>query len=394
MKKRILLILAVCLLLGGCSTTLMGNQSEVPYETFPQLDWLSSPALKVPFRNALSLRDQGAYEEAYRIFLYLMDIYPEASKEIDEFVMLENVLVRTDKYINGDLFETEKAQYNSDGTLFILSEVRTHEKSLNYREVPNSPYMCADIWEYDAHVEQTSSLAPYTLEFFYGWNREVLKLIRVPVLSQNFDNMSVPGYEKNYIYDSQGRVIRETGLDQRYTHYTIDWDESDKEEIHYTILELPFEADYTYDDSGNILRYDRTYTTVTDGKSWDTYTYDQAGNLLIHESRKEGDVFFDPVIRYESIVREYTYDQDGKKILFTTKTLRGESADTVQEEWSRIEYFYENGQLAGERQTASHTDDVVEIVYTYGDYLIYGNNMKQEEVNDDGSAATEAGESE
>lgn len=394
MKRLLLLMLCLAMLLCGCSTTLMGNHGDVPYETFPELDWLSSPPLKVQFRNALKLCDQGAYEEAYRVFLHLADMDPGAAKNAKEFVMLENALVRTDKYINGDLSETKKAQYNSDGTLFVLSEERTNTDYTNYRKDPDSPYMYAEKWEYDAHVVQTSSLAPYTLEFFYGWNEEVLKLIRVPMISQNFDNMSLVGYEVNYAYDSKGRVIRETGLDQRYTDYTIVWDESAVEGIQYTILELPFEGTYTYNDSGNILRYDRTYTTVEGSRCWDAYTYDKAGNLLIHESRKEGDVFFDPVIRYESIVREYTYDQGGKKILFTTKTLRGESADTVQEEWSRIEYFYENGQLAREKQTASHTNDVVEIVYSYGDYLIYGSNMKQEEVNDDGSAATEAGESE
>ena len=394
MKRLLLLVLCLAMLLCGCSTTLMGNRGEIPYETFPELYWVSVPTLKTQLGNALTLFAQGAYEEAYRIFLHLADMDPGAAKNAKEFVMLENVLVRTDKYINGSLLETEKARYNDDGTLFILSEARTYGDYTNYREDPNSPYMYADSWKYDEHVEQTHSQAPYTLEFFYGWNEEVLKEIRVPMLFRNIDNMSIPAYEVNYTYDSQGRVVQETGLDQRYTGFTIVWDESDEIDQQFSILELPFEATYTYDDSGNLLRYDRTYTTVEGGKSWDAYTYDKAGKLLIHESRKEGDVFFDPVIRNESIVREYTYDQDGKKILFTTKTLRGESADSVQEEWTRIEYFYENGQLVREKQTASHTDDVVEIVYSYGDYLIYGSNIKQEEVSENGSAATEAGESE
>lgn len=379
MKKCILLLLAVCLLLSGCSTTLMGNTGEIPYETFGSLDLVGTPSLNHAYFCAYSLQRQDAYEEAYAIFQLLSDQHPFAAAEAARFVWLEDTLVRTDTYINGELISSEKALYDSMGKLAKKDVCVLEEQT--YSDNKEDPYVVSEKWLYDIHVVHTTTEAPYYLEFIYDPNGIVLTQTREPSISVYFDGLAITGYTVNYTYDSDGRIVAETGADR--LHYIPDGGV-------LSVSELPFEGSYTYDASGRLLRYERSYTGIEGGISWDSYTYDADGNLLLHESRKEGDVFFDPTIRYESTVREYRYDKDGNKLFESTLTLRGENSESTQRDYTQTEYLYENGQLMKQTQTFEGDETVNETVYTYEDYLVYIDNPK--EVTGDDSDTAETGE--
>lgn len=382
MKKRILLILAVCLLLGGCSTTLMGSDEETPYNVFGELDIMKTPSLRQVYFTAWSLRQLGAYEEAYTIFQQLSDQCSGAATEAARFKWLQDTLVRTDTYIDGELMASEKATYDVYGKLIILSEQRDRE---NFTRSEDDTYVLTDTWLYDMHIQQTYTEAPYYLTSTYAPDGTIIAVTRTPKIERHDNGVAIWGYTVDYTLDAEGKYIRDSGVDR--LHY-IPWDS-----MTHTVVtaELSFEGSYTYDASGQLLRYERVFPDIAGGISWDEYTYDKDGNLLVHESRREGDVFFDPEILWESIVREYRYDKDGNMTFESTLTLRGANAETARRDYIQTVYEYENGHLMKQTQTSEGSETVTELTYTYGDLLVY--IIEQKEVPGNGSTASEAGES-
>ncbi len=381
MKRWILwMVCLIAVMCSSCSTTLMGNRDEVPYEVFGNLDVMKTPSLKQPYFTSYWLRQVGAYEEAYTIFQRLSDQLPEAATEASRFKWQTDTLVRTDTYIDGQWVASEKAVYDVYGKLMTPDEDRQRE---GFTRSADNTYVLTETWLYNHLEPQTYTEAPYYLEFTYDPNGVVIAVTRTPWITWLTQGVAITGYTVNYIYDADGKLIRETGADR--LHYIPSHDGV------IAISELPFEATYTYDDCGRLQRYDRSYPDVEGGVSWDQYTYDTNGNLLVHESRKEGDVFFDSEILWESIVRENRYDKDGNKIFESTLVLRGQNPENAQRDYAQTVYQYEDGHLMKKTQTSegSESVSVIEHRYTYDDLLVY--ITEQKEVTGDDTAAAETG---
>ena len=351
MKRLILTLLCLMLICCGCSMTLMGNANQViPYETFGTKPVIEDAGQMILYKQAMSNLAAANYEQAYRQFKELGN-FQDAAEYAARFAYIPDTLLRTEQYVDGVLTKTVYASYSADGTLQTAS---THGGRLVSRTTAGNGAIETEIWQYSDYIltntydVQTGALA---------------KQEKRPTFSANADGKFQLGYAISYTYDENGRLLSDQGEEKQYlqTGNKITAD---------TIL---FQGTYTYDESSNLILYERAYTWGGMGSSLEHYTYDEQNRLIRHTSQREGNVFFKNNDWQQTTIREYRYDDAGNRILMLQTDLSGPITGGVSEmSSSQTEYRYENGRLILETQTfGEDSDRMIETCYIYGNYLGY-----------------------
>lgn len=357
MKQVILTLLALSLLCSGCSITLMGrNSDQIPYETFDTKPQPEDPAKMILYKRAMEALANMEYAKALELFTELGN-YKDAAAYCSRFTYIEDTLLRTEQYTNGVFTNETVAQYNPAGELLETSAGGFRTSYL----LDENGSLEAETWQYKDYL----LVKCYNTYDHVGTLRSEQKR---PLFATNGTTETKEGYYISYAYNSQGLPISDEGELQQ--HIRVD----DSIQVKH----LRFKGQYTYNDAGKLLRYDREFNWGVSGKEWTVYEYDATGNVIREEKRKEGAVFFiestpsDSGYRTERGIKEYRYDEDGNLVLFSQATTISAPGQDAETQYIQIQYEYDNGRLVMETTTfGDNSDTVIETCYIYGDYLGY-----------------------
>ena len=354
MKRLFASAAAVCILLCGCTVTLMGNErNEIPYETFGTMPQKEDPSKEIMYKTAMEALRKSNYTKAQELFTQLGD-YKDAKDYLSRFVYIPDTLLRTDVYTNGVLTQSTPAVHNTTGSGQIFSSdgglLMSTEESQDHGQVEN--------WYYSGG---------YMLIKTYRKDGTLFSEKKTPTGGGNTADY-IGGYYISYYYHPDGTLDKDQG--EEYLHAM--------KQTAKVIDQLNFNGTYTYNEAGLLVMYKRNYSWGGQGHYTETYTYDEAGRLIKLETVKEGDVFLSPTAalsgqqRTETSLKEFRYDEDGNvtyTLQHTVSYAPGAEPTVVHAE---TEYTYENGRLIGETSTfGENSDTVFETCYIYGDYLGY-----------------------
>lgn len=350
-----LLGLALCLMLSGCNTTLMGNHNhEIPYETFDTMPPPEDPAQMLQYKAAMEALSNMDYQKALKLFTEL-GAFRDAAEYVARFTYIQDALLRSEQYTDGVLTQTTEYTYdqNGDPTASIGAKLLATEYSDNGN-------LKLESWQYSdyfltVHYDAYTNIGAVTREE------------KRPIFHNTYLDAVKDGHSISYSYNYQGVLTRDNGELQQHTR--VDGSTS--------IQKMLFNGTYTYDEDGKLIRYDREYTWGGMGYSWTVYEYDESGRLIREETHKEGTVFFGDGFmgneyKTETKVMEYRYDADGNRSFFSQLTTLTSLNEPGETHYIQHEYGYENGRLVYERTTFGEgSDTVIETYYIYGEYLGY-----------------------
>jgi len=381
MKRFFPIFLCLCLLLTGCSTTLMGNEKEIPYETFDTKPIQEDTSQMILYKQAMDALSAAQYAKALELFTRLGN-FRDAAAYAARFTYIKDTLLRTEQYVDGVLTITNEISYDQEGN--ILGSAGDGGILISSQKYDDG-----------APMEETWQYPDYMLTKRYNSFMGVTTLSREekrPFFRNSSMEGVLEGYNINYLHNADGLLITDQGEVSQHTQKAGS----------VRIEKMLFNGAYTYDKEGKLIRYDRDYNWGGSGRSWIVYEYDEHGRLIREESCKEGTIFYGDGLlvrpnKLQTGVKEYRYDEDGNMIFFSQLTTTAERTannysnpenpsytyeDPVTY-YIQTEYDYLNGRLMQETTTFGDTSDtIIELCYIYGDYLGY---LVDEEATDNGS---------
>ena len=337
--KKWIWILALCLLLSGCRMTILPEPTEeVVFETFGTRPVETNSQEMLRYKEGMeALRNQD-YATAKAIFESLGN-FEDAALFASRFFSMENALLSS-TISTGEDGKTTEYIYDENGR--VLKELTIH---LNGG-------MSTVIYNYNGNVVQRLTARDNLVTAYNDAELTQPNRMDKTVFAQSSQD-SDKLISCVYTYDADGRLVADSGQEQRRRGNRYDTD-------------FTYKGTYTYNEAGLLAAYERIFSWGRTGNYWETYTYDEAGNLILWEST-------DLSATEKNVVTEvYTYDENGNRtslertILVTHPT----SGFERSRQEDRIDYTWENGLLVREERMENGVLTLVE--HTYGEYLCYG----------------------
>ena len=261
------------------------------------------------YNEAISLVEDGKYEDAYAAFKALGD-YKDAEKYLSRFIYFPTVV----NYVLSDrsgVMTVTLGKFNLPSKIVSEGNIGTKESTYTYDDVGNlvKQEMAYDgdvmVYEYgyDAYNRHTSAVyylngeEMHTYSYIYNDLGQITKVtyeengVLVDENTYEYDengNIALCYYVADgetlytytYTYDENGNMTREHCADYTGGYYAIDYVyDTDGKLTHETYTDGgdPIVVDYIYDDAGNCIKEECTYP---DGTS-ETLTreYDTNGNV-------------------------------------------------------------------------------------------------------------------
>lgn len=332
-------LLALCL--AGCDVTLMAPPTEPVYmETFGTRPPREETEDAASYKEAMAALAEKRYDQAYVMFKNLGD-YRESASYAARFTMVEDVLLRTETYENGQLTHTQGYDYDADGK-------RRGETAIVTGSGKNAMGL-QEKWTVYADRRETET---YRDGLLISYSVKPI----LPV--EGFRQLHI-----SYRYDAEGALKEDTGHVQVYSQV-----EGNRSVVH----QYNFSGTYTLDGAGRVTEYLRSYSAGASGQLRQTYEYDEAGRVIREEEENTLSSFAEGKADLLQ-TREYRYDDAGNLAAMTVHTLEA-GVETHLE----TVYTYENGRLVREVSTLAGAEPVTtETVYIYGDYYAYDPEGKE-----------------
>lgn len=345
------------------------------------IPWImGSPEEQLLYENALSMLEQGDYQSALAAFETL-DGYRDSEnmiKQIEQDYLEPQYQEALRLLENGD-YESALAHFREvgdyrDAAQYIARFKETHllRKETSYLD-DELEYVTDRYYNGSRMTKEIFTATDSVCSTFHGlslWKAGKITASYTYNFSGSIAGIDLRGDANasiSYVYDQQGRLIRETG-DNSYA-YTYDENGNLIQKLWYngsTISGTPYcEYNYHYDEYGQVV-----WASV-DFRDFDTYdheedfinTYDDQGRIIEHRSTRETG-------------QTYVYEYDYQGRLIREQVIGNGNNGVYQKGIALYDYHYEYdafGNLIKETNyiDGKDSDSVRVITYTYDSIITF-----------------------